>query len=93
MKSDWPLLHPHRDWQVTQLCTLFLGWRARTLWFASICTLHIVAMWACCAIWITCAHVRAAGCEHPTASHVDTAASLADLTVSIRHTVSGGRRG
>ena len=41
--------------EVTQLCTLFIGWRARTTWIISVCLLHLAAMWACCAIWVTCA--------------------------------------
>ena len=30
------------------------GWRA--CWLASIVALHVAAMWACCAIWVTAAH-------------------------------------
>ena len=64
------LLLPPPDWstpveisalEVAQLCTLFLGWRARAAWIASILALHVAAMWACCAIWITTAHAALAG--------------------------------
>ena len=48
--------------EVAQLCTLFLGWRARALWLASILALHVSAMWACCAVWITCAHAAMVSC-------------------------------
>ena len=37
--------------EVAQLCQLFLGSRARSLWLTSILALHVAAMWACCAIW------------------------------------------
>lgn len=63
-----PALHPLGatvpDWsvpaisslEVAQLCTLFLGGRARASWIASVCLLHVGAMWACAAIWLQTCH-------------------------------------
>jgi amino acid permease len=55
-----PPVPPAPDWsvpaisslEVAQLCTLFLGWRARAIWIASVCLLHVCGMWACAAIWM-----------------------------------------
>uniref|UniRef100_A0A7S0P156 Amino acid transporter transmembrane domain-containing protein n=1 Tax=Calcidiscus leptoporus TaxID=127549 RepID=A0A7S0P156_9EUKA len=52
---DWSVPSTISALEVTQLCNLFLGWRARNVWMASICMLHLSAMWACCAIWINSA--------------------------------------
>jgi hypothetical protein len=42
--------------EVAQLCTLFLGGRARACWITSVCLLHVFAMWACAAIWLQTLH-------------------------------------
>ena len=55
VQPDWSVPTSISALEVTQLCTLFLGWRTRTAWISSICALHVAAMWACCAIWVTCA--------------------------------------
>ena len=58
---DWSVPAVISALEVSQLCNLFLGWRARSLWIVSICCLHIAAMWACCAIWTTCAGAMLGG--------------------------------
>ncbi|KAL1499810.1 hypothetical protein AB1Y20_012495 [Prymnesium parvum] len=64
---DWSIPDQISALEVAQLCTLFLGWRSRSVWFASICALHLVAMWACCAIWITCFHTALTRGAHAAA--------------------------
>ena len=54
-RPNWAVPQAISALEVTQLCTLFLGWRARVGWIASIGALHVAAMWACCAVWVTCA--------------------------------------
>lgn len=62
---DWSVPRAISALEVTQLCNVFLGRRMRNAWISSICALHVSAMWACCAIWITCAQSVLLGASAP----------------------------
>lgn len=57
---DWSV-PPIASLEVAQLCTVFLGNRARTVWIVSVCTLHLCAMWLCVAVWLATMHGVLAG--------------------------------
>lgn len=88
-RPDWSVPEAISALEVTQLCTLFLGWRARSAWIASICALHISAMWACCAIWVTSA-AAALGPSSPQWLSESNALLLACTAVFLPMSTLGG---
>ena len=59
-RPDWSVPDEITALEVTQLCNVFLGPRYRDGWILAICLLHFSAMWACCAVWVTCAQAALA---------------------------------